>query len=79
MCTSLMVSPLIVAICRRKSTRVMAAIGGLVTALGCLFTSFASQLHQVFLSYGAIIGNSSFQTLIECDDKPNPSACHLFS
>jgi hypothetical protein len=58
MCVSLFVSPLVVAICRRKSTRVTAVIGGLVTALGCLFSSFASQFHQLFFSYGAIIGKS---------------------
>ena len=34
---------------RRKSTRLVAVAGGLVTALGCLFTSFASQWHQVFI------------------------------
>ena len=55
-CVSMLVSPLVVAICRRKSTRVTAVIGGLVTALGCLFSSFASQFHQLFFSYGAIIG-----------------------
>ena len=33
-----------------------AVMGGLVTALGCLFTSFASQFHQLFFSYGTIIG-----------------------
>lgn len=31
-------------------------IGGLVTALGCLFTSFASQFHQLFFSYGTVVG-----------------------
>ena len=28
----------------------------MVTSLGCLFTSFASQWHQVFISYGVVIG-----------------------
>ncbi|GLG96186.1 Uncharacterized protein GBIM_03016 [Gryllus bimaculatus] len=41
---------------RRQSTRVTAVLGGLVTALGCLFTSFASQFHQLFFSYGTVIG-----------------------
>ena len=41
---------------RRKSTRLVAVAGGLVTALGCLFTSFASQFHQLFFSYGIMIG-----------------------
>ena len=27
-----------------------------MTALGCLFTSFATQFHQLFLSYGLVKG-----------------------
>ena len=53
---SLLISPLVIGVCRRKSTRLTAVIGGLVTALGCLFTSFASQFHQLFFSFGAMIG-----------------------
>lgn len=53
---SLFASPVIIAFCRRKSTRLTAVMGGLVTALGCLFTSFASQFHQLFLSYGLVVG-----------------------
>lgn len=49
---ALLISPVTVALCKRKSTRITAVIGGLVTALGCLFTSFASQFHQLFFSYG---------------------------
>ena len=56
MSVSLFVSPLVIGFCRRKSTRLTAVMGGLVTALGCLFTSFASQFHQLFFSYGAMIG-----------------------
>lgn len=48
---SWMSAPLIVALCRRKSTRLAAVLGGLVLALATLFTSFAEQLHQVFLRY----------------------------
>lgn len=57
-CTSmtLFASPLIVSICRRKSVRLTAVLGGLVTALGCLFTSFATQFHQLFFSYGLFVG-----------------------
>lgn len=58
MSVSLLVSPIIIGICRRKSTRLTAVIGGLVTALGCLFTSFASQFHQLFFSYGTMIGTN---------------------
>lgn len=49
---ALFISPVTVACCLRKSTRVTAVMGGLVAALGCLFTSFASQFHQLFFSYG---------------------------
>ena len=56
MSISFLVSPIIIGFCRRKSTRLTAVMGGLVTALGCLFTSFASQFHQLFFSYGAMIG-----------------------
>lgn len=45
-------SPITISMCKRKSTRLVAVIGGLVTALGCLFTSFALQYHQIFLSFG---------------------------
>ena len=57
MSISLLISPLTIALCRRKSTRLTAVMGGLITALGCLFTSFASQFHQLFLSYGILAGN----------------------
>ncbi|XP_071445390.1 monocarboxylate transporter 2-like [Hetaerina americana] len=53
---ALFLSPVTIAFCRRKSTRVTAVLGGLVTALGCLFSSFASQFHQLFFSYGAVVG-----------------------
>ncbi|XP_018897731.1 monocarboxylate transporter 2 isoform X2 [Bemisia tabaci] len=53
---ALLLSPVTLAFCRRKSTRLTAVMGGLVTALGCLFTSFATQFHQLFFSYGTVIG-----------------------
>ena len=53
---TLLMSPITIALCRRKSTRITAVIGGLVTALGCLFTSFANNFHQIFLSYGIVVG-----------------------
>jgi len=56
MSVSFLISPIVIGFCRRKSTRLTAVMGGLVTALGCLFTSFASQFHQLFFSYGAMIG-----------------------
>uniref|UniRef100_A0A182THB2 Uncharacterized protein n=1 Tax=Anopheles melas TaxID=34690 RepID=A0A182THB2_9DIPT len=48
---SLFSATIVVALCRRKSTRLTAVLGGLVLALGILFTSFATQLHQVAFSY----------------------------
>lgn len=56
LCVSFTTSPLIVAVCRRKSTRLAAVIGGLVMALACLFTSFAVKFHQALLSYGLVLG-----------------------
>ncbi|XP_057373897.1 uncharacterized protein LOC130694805 isoform X2 [Daphnia carinata] len=56
LCVASLLSPVIVAWCRRKSTRLTAVFGGLLAALGLLFTSFASQFHQLFLSYGLVLG-----------------------
>lgn len=53
--SGLIVSPVTITLCRRKSTRLLAVIGGLVLTLGCLFTSFAQQFHQVLFSYGKIL------------------------
>ena len=53
---SLVISPVTVSYCRRKSTRLTSVVGGLITAFGCLFASFATKFHQVFLSYCFIVG-----------------------
>ncbi|XP_023334419.1 monocarboxylate transporter 12 [Eurytemora carolleeae] len=53
---SLLVSPVTIALCRRKSYRLTGVVGGLVTALGYLFSSFATQFHQLFISYGLVTG-----------------------
>ncbi|XP_076252048.1 monocarboxylate transporter 12-like isoform X3 [Rhynchophorus ferrugineus] len=53
---SLLVSPITISFCKKKSTRVSAVLGGLITALGCLFTSFATQFHQLYFSYGIVLG-----------------------
>lgn len=58
---ALALSPVTVALCVRKSTRVTAVVGGLVAALGCLFTSFATQFHQLFFSYGKTINSIAKQ------------------
>ncbi|XP_050312458.1 monocarboxylate transporter 12-like [Anthonomus grandis grandis] len=53
---SLLISPVVIAFCKKKSTRVTAVLGGLILALGCLFTSFATQFHQLMFSYGTVLG-----------------------
>ena len=59
---SLLMSPLTVSYCRKKSIRLTAVLGGLVSSLACLFASFAVQYHQVVLSYGIILGTVSAQS-----------------
>jgi len=49
-------SPVIMSFCLQKSPRLAAVIGGLVMALGWLFTSFATQLHQIVISYSFLLG-----------------------
>ena len=52
MSVSLLLSPLTVSYCRRKSIRITAVLGGLVSSLACLFASFALQYHQLVLREG---------------------------
>ena len=54
-CVTLVTSPIFIAICKKKSLRLTAILGGLVTALGCLFTSFATQFHQLFFSFSIVM------------------------
>lgn len=49
-------SPFVITLCQTRSTRLMAVVGGLVMALGILFTSFAKEFHQLLFSYGIVIG-----------------------
>jgi len=53
---SLLLSPLVMTFCRKKSTRLTAVVGGLVLSLGILYTSFANTFYQLFFSYGTVIG-----------------------
>ena len=53
---SYLFSPAVVSFCQTRSTRLTAVIGGLVTALGILFTSFAMEFKQLYFSYGTVIG-----------------------
>lgn len=55
---SLATSPLVVAFCQTKSTRLSAVVGGLVLTLGILFTSFAIKFEQLFFSFGVVVGKS---------------------
>lgn len=50
--TSVLLSPLVDTVCKQKSTRLLAVIGGLIMSLGILFTSFATEIDQVIFSYG---------------------------
>lgn len=53
---SQLMSPLVVALSKRQSLRLLAVLGGIATALGTLFTSFSTQLHQLYLSSGLVGG-----------------------
>ncbi|XP_012159721.1 uncharacterized protein LOC101455298 [Ceratitis capitata] len=53
---SMLLSPFVITFCRKKSTRLMAVVGGLVLPLGVLFTSFATELGQIVFSYGIVFG-----------------------
>ena len=66
MSMSLLLSPITIGICRKKSTRLTAVMGGLVIALGCLFTSFANQFHQMYFSFGLMIGNNRQTHFTHC-------------
>ena len=48
-------------LCRRKSTRLTAVVGGLTMALAILFASFAKELHQVMIRWA----NLSSSTKVE--------------
>ncbi|CAM1297663.1 Uncharacterised protein g1892 [Pycnogonum litorale] len=54
--SSLLLAPLVVAICRQRSIRITSIIGGLVFSLGCLFSSFATHYHQALVSFGFLLG-----------------------
>jgi len=56
---SLSVAPLVTHICRQYSVRLVAVVGGLVLNMAFLFASFGSQLHQIVLSYGLLLGATS--------------------
>ena len=56
---SLLISPFSISLCRLKSTRLTAVSGGLIVALSCLFSSFATQFHQLIISLGLIQGKAT--------------------
>ena len=55
--TSMSLSPLLTWFCQRRSARLTGCVGGISLALGGLFTSFATQFHHMFFSYGIMTGN----------------------
>ena len=62
--TSMFLSPLLTWFCQRRSARLTGCVGGISLALGGLFTSFATQFHHMFFSYGIMTGNIYFKGLL---------------
>lgn len=58
------ICPLIIGLCRRKKTRTIAFVGGLILTLSLLFTSFTSQFHQLYISVGVLLPIGSSMTFI---------------
>ena len=52
----MLISPVTMYFCLHKSPRLAAFLGGFVMALGWLFTSFATKLHQIIISYSLLLG-----------------------
>ena len=52
-------SPPVVAVCRRHSPRLLALAGSLLCGLACLFISFSTEPHQVFISYSVVFAIAS--------------------
>lgn len=44
-------SPLVFNLCRRKNVRILSLVGGFLFPLSLLFTSFATELHQIFFRW----------------------------
>ena len=49
-------------LCRRKSTRLTAVVGGLTMALAILFASFAKELHQVMIRWKSLSSSTKVET-----------------
>ncbi|KAL3883690.1 hypothetical protein ACJMK2_029928 [Sinanodonta woodiana] len=63
MSITLLLSPLITTICRRKSPRLYAVIGGLISSLGSLFLAFSEQIEQLFISHCVVLAIGTGITL----------------
>ncbi|XP_062608852.1 monocarboxylate transporter 12-like isoform X1 [Saccostrea cucullata] len=52
---SLLLTPAVVTICQRKSTRSCAVVGGVICSLGVLLLSFSNKVDQLFIIYCGIL------------------------
>lgn len=51
--------PIASSLCQRFGYRIVAAVGGLIAALGLLLTSFTNSLYLIYLTYSVLWGFGS--------------------
>ena len=54
--TALILSPLVIFFAQCNGIRITAILGGFITLISCFFISFATQIYQVFISFGIFAG-----------------------